>query len=232
MKHKLAPNNKETFYQLLSPETVNEAKEAAVRIRSHLVKNFISIGQELQKVKALLEHGQFGKWLKAEFNMSERSAQRYMSAAVCGTRLAGKKLPRASILALAAPTTPAMVRRQIIASVEAGNTPPEAKEIRALITEAKNRKGRVRQAAQSAGGPKTETWSGNKRKKAIIHFGEDTKRILKNREAPANRKFVWVQLKWAQLKKEGDDGWLVVGISPGAAKLKKSSRAPSRSSTR
>src|ERR1700733_2471014 len=43
--------------------------------------NVIDIGRDLIVVKEKLDHGQFGPWLRAEFQWDERTAQRYMGLA-------------------------------------------------------------------------------------------------------------------------------------------------------
>jgi hypothetical protein len=44
-------------------------------------ENFIRIGQKLNEVKQMLNHGEWRAWLQREFQASERTAQRYMALA-------------------------------------------------------------------------------------------------------------------------------------------------------
>ncbi len=65
-------------------------------------------GQHLLRVKDLLEHGQFGRWLAAEFSWTRRTAERLMLIAV---RFAGKSdtlslFSLSAVHLLAAPSTP------------------------------------------------------------------------------------------------------------------------------
>jgi hypothetical protein len=83
----------------------------------------IEIGKQLIKVKYdLLNHGQFGEWLKAEFDWDVRTARNYMSVA----ESFGDKteiisvLKQATLYALAAPSTPETIRSDVIAKLEAG----------------------------------------------------------------------------------------------------------------
>src|SRR5687768_17576878 len=55
-------------------QVIHEA-EQAVR------ENVFRVGTELNEVKKRLGYGQFGEWLRAEFDMSERTAERMMSVA-------------------------------------------------------------------------------------------------------------------------------------------------------
>lgn len=60
-----------------------ELKESGIRIRGYLVKGAELIflaGEELSRVKDRLEHGEWLQWLADEFPLSERTAQRYISA--------------------------------------------------------------------------------------------------------------------------------------------------------
>ena len=70
--------------------------------------SIIEIGRELTAVKADLPHGQFLPWIKAEFEMGERTAQRFMYIA---DRFGFKSVTMTDfkptiLYALAAPSTP------------------------------------------------------------------------------------------------------------------------------
>jgi hypothetical protein len=73
-------------YAALPPDVVTEAQGAAERIRTRIRAAIVDVGADLIGVKDRLPHGAFSVWLKAEFGMTERTAQNYMSAAA----LAGK----------------------------------------------------------------------------------------------------------------------------------------------
>lgn len=65
----------------LTPNQIMICGNAAAVIRKHeasLKYDIIQIGKQLIRVKRHLDHGQFGRWLSSETEMSMRSAQRYM----------------------------------------------------------------------------------------------------------------------------------------------------------
>ena len=68
-------------YATLPRDVAKSAKLAAIRIKSTLNENLIEIGSDLRAMKKKLPYGQFGAWIRAEFGMTERTAQRYMAAA-------------------------------------------------------------------------------------------------------------------------------------------------------
>jgi hypothetical protein len=87
------------------------------------------------KAKELIGHGSFGQYLQSEFDMTERTAQRYMAAA---ERFGGKSdtvsnLPPTLVYKLAAKSTPEDVVRQVIERSHNGR-PMLAEEVQALLT--------------------------------------------------------------------------------------------------
>jgi hypothetical protein len=111
-------------YASLDPDVAAGAIEAADRIRSRMQNNMLETGRDLIAVKERLEHGAFGAWIRAEFDMSLRTAERCMNAS---RLLAGKsdtvsRLPHSVIYALAAPSAPVAVVNKMIDDVEAGAT--------------------------------------------------------------------------------------------------------------
>ncbi len=112
-------------YSGLSPEVAAEARAVAERVRASHPRTVIAIldmGRDLLAVKARLGHGRFGLWLEAEFGGVARTAQNYMRAA---QSFADKSelvshLPPATVYALAAPSTPGELRRQIVERLRAG----------------------------------------------------------------------------------------------------------------
>jgi hypothetical protein len=114
-------------YTQVDSTKAESLRKAADLIRSE--KNrwgraVIIIGQTLLGVKAQLEHGHFGPWLKAEFKMSERTAENYMSVA----KEFGSKsetvadLPLKLLYSLAAPSTPSRIRQKVTADLETGKS--------------------------------------------------------------------------------------------------------------
>jgi hypothetical protein len=109
-------------YAQLDQGLAAEAREAAARIRARLKTAYIDTGLDLIRIKERLGHGQFGPWLKAEFDMTERSAENYMNAArwIKGKSEKISDLPAAAIYALASPNTPADIVNEVVAAVENG----------------------------------------------------------------------------------------------------------------
>jgi hypothetical protein len=68
-------------YAQLTREDEASAREDAALIKAHLrtaAESIITIGLALARQKERLGHGNFLRWIEAEFSMSERSAQRFM----------------------------------------------------------------------------------------------------------------------------------------------------------
>jgi hypothetical protein len=83
----------------------------------------IDIGTKLIEVKGQLDHGQFGKWLAAEFAWSERTAQNFMSVAEAFKSATVSDLSLFSARALymlSAPSTPEPARQVAIQRAESG----------------------------------------------------------------------------------------------------------------
>lgn len=71
-------------YDQIAPGHRDRVMRAAQTIReagAAMRQNVMRVGQELIEVKKRLDYGQFGNWLQAEFDMSERTAERMMSVA-------------------------------------------------------------------------------------------------------------------------------------------------------
>lgn len=128
-------------YSVLEAPAAEEARVAADRIRDRVKSSIIDIGRELMKVKACLDHGQFGQWLKAEFGWTDRTARNYMSAA----DLANSKsetvsvLPANALYRLASPGTPEDVQNEIVARLEKGEK-LSVDQVEAAISEARRQR--------------------------------------------------------------------------------------------
>ncbi len=71
-------------YYDLDEDDANFVKAETRKIKTSyktLVEKVLDIGDSLIAVKKKLKHGQFRTWTEGEFNMSERTAQRYMNVA-------------------------------------------------------------------------------------------------------------------------------------------------------
>lgn len=143
-------------YDLLEPKTAREVRSTTGRIRGRVkrtVEDLIAVGHDLGQVKEALPHGQFGKWLKAEFGWGERTAQNFMSVAgqfgpkrelIADLRIA----PTAAYL-LAAPSASDEARERAIARAESGET-ITAKVARDILAQAR-KKGSTRGKRAKAG---------------------------------------------------------------------------------
>jgi vacuolar-type H+-ATPase subunit I/STV1 len=98
-----------------------------IKIRlKRTAEDIIEIGLDLIEAKRIAGHGGFEKWLKAEFEMSQDSAQRFMNVA----KSFGGEIPHSAVFALnanvlyalSAPSTPENVRTEIIERVENGES--------------------------------------------------------------------------------------------------------------
>jgi hypothetical protein len=99
-------------YDALEPDSAKLAQDAADRIRDRLKRDYLATGHDLNRVKERLGHGRFGAWLAAEFGMTARTAERYMSAArfeIDKSDIVSLLLPE-TIRTLSAPSLPAIVR--------------------------------------------------------------------------------------------------------------------------
>lgn len=134
-----------SVYDTMDADAASEVRDAAARIRQQITgikTSIIEIGKDLLMVKAKLKdeqgHGKFGAWLEAEFGMSDRTARRYMLAAETLGGISDNlaDLPKHIINALAAPSTPDVVKEVVTAEVKAGNTPSVA-DVQTMVAEAK-----------------------------------------------------------------------------------------------
>jgi hypothetical protein len=133
-------------YSPLQPKTAEKVKEAAERIRQTVkrsIEDVITVGKDLLAVKEELDHGQFGRWLKAEFGWGERMAQNFMSVA---ERFGPKSeiiaeltiQPTAAYL-LAAPSVPDEAREKAISMAEGGDK-ITTKVARKIVADARKKK--------------------------------------------------------------------------------------------
>lgn len=117
-----------------------QAQDAATRIRENMAKTkatYIAIGRDLLSIKDQLAHGEFTKWIEAEFNMTIRTAQNMMNAAeLIKSFAAVSVLPQAVIYKLGSKSTPTQVKADIAAMITNG-TKPKAHEVELQITNAK-----------------------------------------------------------------------------------------------
>jgi hypothetical protein len=80
------------------------------------------IGEELLRVKALLQHGRFLAWLRDEIRMEPRTAQRMMSVALNlkSDTVSQMRMAPTALYLLASDSTPPEVREQILDEARSG----------------------------------------------------------------------------------------------------------------
>lgn len=127
-------------YSSIDRRAADRARCAAVRIRDRVKKtleDIIEVGTDLCRIKAIVPHGAFGLWLRAEFGWTERTARNFMAVADWfgpKTEMISELaiVPTAAYL-LAAPSVPDEARRVAIERAQAGQkiTMEVAREITA-----------------------------------------------------------------------------------------------------
>lgn len=117
---------------------LEESKRVHVQVKTEAIKgrmkraaeDIIAIGQDLIEVKEELGHGLFQRWLKAEFDLSESAATKFMQVATrFGDEIKSVKItgfPLTVLYTLAAPSTP----EEIVERVLSGEIPADAKAIK------------------------------------------------------------------------------------------------------
>lgn len=111
----------------ITSEKAKELRPIADRIRARIrrsTEDIFAIGEDLLAVKKLLSHGRFTKWIEAEFDMTDRTAQNFMRVA---ERLGSKTeiisvLPPTTLYKLSAKSTPDEVVTKVVSDLEAGKT--------------------------------------------------------------------------------------------------------------
>src|SRR4051794_37426713 len=96
-------------YERVPPDIAADARELAARIKERGRAAILDTGRDLLSIKERLGHGHFGRWLAAEFQWTERSAQRYIQAYEVFREVKSdivSVLPATLVYQLAAPSTP------------------------------------------------------------------------------------------------------------------------------
>lgn len=125
-------------YGQVAPVHRKTVEDAAIDIAvagRRMATNVMQIGQRLNEVKKLLEHGQFTDWCQAEFGMNIRTAQRMMSVAeTMGSKSDNLSYLGSSVLyLLAADSTPEAVREAVIEEAVSTGTAPSVAEVKKAI---------------------------------------------------------------------------------------------------
>ena len=103
------------------------------------IANVISIGEHLTECKRIVGHGNFGDFLKREFEWHENTALNYMrmfELSKKSTTVVDLDLPLKSLYLLAAPSTPKIVRDEIIERAEKGEK-VKHKDVKAAVSKSK-----------------------------------------------------------------------------------------------
>lgn len=95
-------------------------------------KAIMTIGEALTEAKTILGHGNFLPWIEAEFQMSERSAQNFMSVWENFKSAKFADFSPSALYLLASPSVPEEARTEAVARAESGEkiTHKQAKEIK------------------------------------------------------------------------------------------------------
>lgn len=111
-------------YGVLDQETRESVQQQAAAIKSLMrraVQDIIEIGQKLIAVKEQLPHGQFGPWLRAEFEWSDQTALNFMNVARrFGEIPNGLDFAPKALYLLSASSIPEVARQEAMDRAEAG----------------------------------------------------------------------------------------------------------------
>ncbi len=136
------------YSEIPDSEQISVAAERIKECGYRIVEDMIEIGRELIEVKNLLGHGQFQKWIAAEFGWSKQTAINFMHVA---KNLGDKStaivlLPPTAVYVLAAPSFPDKARQEIVQRLEQGEK-FDADQIKRLAKQAKEHVRLVRDQA-------------------------------------------------------------------------------------
>jgi hypothetical protein len=112
-------------YNTLDAETRIVVQQRTGEIKALMrttAQGIIDIGAKLIEVKQKLEHGQFGGWLKIEFDWTPRTAQRFIGVTehFKNDNLSHLNIAPSALYLLAAPSTPDEVRDHFIEQSQNG----------------------------------------------------------------------------------------------------------------
>lgn len=122
-------------YDALDKNSRTLVKQRTGEIRALMRKaaeDIVNIGLKLIEVKAALPHGAFSPWLEAEFEWTDRTAQRFIQVAEqFGENRQIVGFAPSALYLLAAPSTPESARQEALEQAQAGQpvTHKEAAEI-------------------------------------------------------------------------------------------------------
>lgn len=122
-------------------EAAPELAEHAQAIRAlgeRVLSHVLEIGERLSKARALIAHGDWLRWLEAEFGWSDETARRFMSVFEMNKShtVWNLDLPLRALYLLARRSTPAEIREEIIERSRGGERFSTA-DVEEIIAEAK-----------------------------------------------------------------------------------------------
>src|SRR5579864_2132000 len=104
-------------YAGLDSDTRSVVQQRTRELKSLMYRttqDIIEIGHKLIEVKARIGHGNFGRWLEAEFSWSNPTAQRFMNVAEKFVKLTNLEIAPSALYELAAPSVPEAARQEAI----------------------------------------------------------------------------------------------------------------------
>jgi hypothetical protein len=119
-------------------DNLRQHVEAIRRLGKQTVENVIEIGGRLIECKEIVGHGNFGLWLRTEFDWTDQTARRFMQVAELAktNNLLDLELPLSSLYLLSAPSTPQKV---VDAVFERAKTEPvKHSEVVQLVRDSKD----------------------------------------------------------------------------------------------
>lgn len=113
-------------YDALDVETrvVVQQKTGEIRERvKRTAQDIIEVGERLIDIKQRLGHGQFGEWLRVEFDWDVRTAQNLMNVASTfkNENFSHLSMGHSAMVALAAPSVPEEARKEAISTANSGH---------------------------------------------------------------------------------------------------------------
>ena len=105
------------------PLALAKHADAIRTLGKHMIADVVAIGKHLSDAKQLCGHGNFKWWLNCEFGWTERTAQRFMQVHdldAKSDKLSDFNLSLSGMYLLAAPSTPAHIREQVLDRAERG----------------------------------------------------------------------------------------------------------------
>lgn len=113
-------------YSILSVDDRRFLKDRAQQIRGRVAlasQQIVEMGEMLIEAKSRLPHGQFGGWVRAEFDWTDRTARQMMNVAekFKSENFSDLQIAPSALYLLAAPSTPTEVREEFFAAAKAGS---------------------------------------------------------------------------------------------------------------